>query len=294
MITMAKSIQQPIERKLPVENKHEIVQAEIAHILSANPFIKTKRDEDLYKWLNQQRKLKLCGLVLEYKGSNLSQSCYEYFDSLVRQKDNLLSIPVNVLYVRTSLPGGANDIHIDILNALKRPLNAGQLRDLRRRVRGTLKSYQVQLLIVDDAHLLKRKAMVELVKIYEDLKIPVVMSGAKDLEDRLSTSKGYEHISNMFLREHKYRKLTLDEVTSVIMTWQEKVLDLWDEKPNWENNEVIVLNLYNRSKGLIQPLYKFLQQIAIAQLENTLNPSSEEVIDINEIIGATREPKADF
>ena len=78
------------------------------------------------------------------------------------------------------------------------------------------------------------------------------------------------------------------------MTWQEKVLDLWDEKPNWENNEVIVLNLYNRSKGLIQPLYKFLQQIAIAQLENTLNPSSEEVIDINEIIGATREPKADF
>ena len=114
-------------------------------------------------------------------GSNLSQSCYDYFDSSVRQKDNLLSIPVKVLYVRTSLPGGAIDIHIDILNALKRPLNRGQLRDLRRRVKGTLKSYQVQLLIIDDAHLLKRKAMVELVKIYEDLKIPVVMSGAKDL-----------------------------------------------------------------------------------------------------------------
>lgn len=291
---MAKSIQQPIERKIPVDNKQEIVQAEIDHILDANPFIQTERDEDLYRWLDQQRKLKLCGLLLEDKGSNLSQSCYDYFDSLVCQKDNLLLTPVKVLYVRTSLPGGAIDIHIDILNALKRPLNRGQLRDLRRRVKGTLKSYQVQLLIVDDAHLLKRKAMVELVKIYEDLKIPVVMSGAKDLDDRLSTSKGYEHINNMFLREHKYRILEQDEVASVINAWEKDVLEGWDEQPNLAFNEAIVTHLYSQSSGLIQPLYKYLQQIAIAQLEHTLDPTTEEDIDINEIIGATRDAKVYF
>ena len=150
---MVKSVRQPSERKLPVENKQEIIQTEINHILSANPFIETERDEDLHRWLNKQRKLKLCGLLLEDKGSNLSQSCYDYFVSLVPQKDNLLSIPLKVLYARTSLPGGANNIHIDILNALARPLNAGQLRDLRKRVWATLKSYQVQLLIIDDAHL---------------------------------------------------------------------------------------------------------------------------------------------
>ncbi len=285
---MAKSIQQPIERKLPVENKHEVVRAEINHILGANPFIETERDEDLHRWLDKQRKLKLCGLAVEDKGSNLSQSCYDYFDGLVAQKDNLLSIPVKVLYLRTSQPGGANDIHIDILNALKRPLNAGQLRDLRRRVRGTLKSYQVQLLIVDDAHLLKRKAMVELVKIYEDLKIPVVMAGVHDLNDRLYNSKGYEHISNMFLTEHNYRTLTFDEAASVIAAWEEEVLGLWEEKLHLADNEAIVNHLYIRSSGLIQPLYKYLQQIAIAQLENTLAPSSEKGLDINEVIGITR------
>ena len=285
---MAKSIQQPIERKLPVENKREIARAEINHILSANPFIETERDEDLHRWLDKQRKLKLCGLVLEDKGSNLSQSCYDYFDSLVVQKDNLLLTPLKVLYVRTSLPGGANDIHIDIINALKRPLNAGQLQDLRNRVRGTLKSYQVQLLIVDDAHLLKRKAMVELVKIYEELKIPVVMSGAYDLEERLSQSRGYEHINNMFLSVHNYRTLTFDEVTSVVAAWEEEVLGLWEEKPNLADNEATIHHLYTRSSGLIQPLYKYLQQIAIAQLENTLDPSSEEGIDIDEVIGITR------
>ncbi|MGK7893836.1 MAG: AAA family ATPase [Xenococcus sp. (in: cyanobacteria)] len=285
---MSKSIQQPIGRKLPVENKHEVIQAEINHILKANPFITIERDQDLHRWLDKQRKFQLCGLVLEDQGSNLSRSCYDYFDSLVVQKDNLLLTPLKVLYVRTSLPGGANDIHIDILNALKRPLNAGQLRDLRRRVRGTLKSYQVQLLIVDNAHLLKRKAMVELVKIYEDLKIPVVMSGVGDLEARLSQSRGYEHINNMFLTVHNYRTLTIDEVTSVVAAWEEEVLGLWEEKLHLADHEAIVKHLYNLSSGLIQPLYKYLQQIAIAQLENTLASSSEEGLDIDEVIGVTR------
>lgn len=286
---MAKSIQQPIERKIPIENKQEIIQEEIDHILDANPFISTERDEDLYRWLDKQRKLKLCGLVLEDKGSNLSQSCFEYFDSLVVKKDKFFLTPVKVLYVRTSLPGRANDIHIDILNASERPLNAGNLRDLRIRVRGTLKSYQVQLLIVDDAHLLKREAMVELVKIYEDLKISVIMSGAKDLEDKISF-KGYEHISNMFLGEHRYRTLWQDEVASVINAWEKDVLEGWDEQPNLAFNEAIVAHLYTRSSGLIQPLYKYLQQIAIAQLEHT----TEENIDIDEIIGATRDTKVYF
>ena len=144
------------------------------------------------------------------------------------------------------------------------------------------------MLVVDDAHLLKRKAMVELVKIYEDLKIPVVMSGANDLEDKLAQSRGYEHISNMFLTVHNYRTLTFDEVTLVIAAWEEEVLGLWEEKPNLADNEEIVDHLYTRSSELIQPLYKYLQQIVIAQLENTLDPSSEEGIDIDRVIGITR------
>ena len=283
---MAKSIQQPSKRKLPVENKHEIVRAEINHILSANPFIETERDEDLHRWLDKQRKLKLCGLVLEDKGSNLSQSCYDYFDSLVVQKNNLFLTPVKVLYVRTSLPGKAVDVHIDILNALKHPLNNGKLRELRKRVRATLKLLQVQLLIIDDAYILKREAMVELIKIYEDSKIPIVMSGAYDLEERLSQSRGYEHINNMFLTVHNYRTLTIDELASVVAAWEEEVLGLWEEKPNLADNEEIIHHLYTRSSGLIQPIYKFLQQIAIAQLE--LDLFSEEGIDIDEIIGMTR------
>ena len=126
--------------------------------------------------------------------------------------------------------------------------------------------------------------MVELVKIYEDLKIFVVMSGAYDLEERLSQSRGYEHINNMFLTVHSYRTLTIDEVAEVIAAWEESVLELWEEKPNLAENEAIVHHLYTRSSGLIQPLYKYLQQIAIAQLKNT----SEEGIDIDKVIGITR------
>jgi len=288
---MAKSIQEPIERRQPVGNKHEIVQAEINHIANSNPYITTERNSDLYKWLDEQKKSKVCGLVLEDKGSDLSRACYHYFSHSVPQRENLISVPLKVLYVRTSQPGGANHIHIDILNALNRPLNSGTLRDLRMRVKGILKAYQVQSLIVDDAHVLKRKAMVELIKIYEELKIPVVMSGVYDLEERLSRSKGYEHINNMFLAVHNYRTLTQDEVASVVAAWEEEVLGLWDEKLNLADDEEIISRLYTLSIGLVEPLYGYLKKIAIAHLENTLNPSSAESIDIDEVIGTTRPAK---
>ena len=285
---MTKSLQQTEKYLLPVENKDEIIQAEIEHILSSDFFIETERDENLHSWLDYQRKTKQCGLILEDKGSNLSQSCYEYYVSSTNQKGKLLSIPLKVLYVKTSQPGGANDIHTDILNALNRPLNTGNLRDLRKRVRGTLKLYQVQLLIMDDAHLLKRKAMVELIKLYEDLRVPVVMSGAYDLEERLSRSKGYEHVSNVFLSVHNYRTLTIDEVASVVAAWEEEVLELWEEKPNWTEDEEIIERLYVRSSGLIQPLFKTLEKIAIAQLQHSFNPDSNGGIELDEVLGNTR------
>ena len=289
---MVKPVQQPERQNLPVENRDHIIQAEIDHILSSDFFIETERDEYLHDWLDRNRKSKRCGLIIEDKGSNLSQSCYEYSCSLASQKGNLLSIPLKVLYVKTSLPGGANDIHTDILNVLNRPLNTGSLRDLRKRVRGTLKLYQVQLLIVDDAHLLKRKAMVELTKIYEDLRLPVVISGAIALEDRLSTSRGYGHINNSFLAVHRYKTLTIDEVASVVAAWEEEVLELWEEKPNWADDEEIIERLYFRSSGLIQPLFNFLEQIAIAQLKHSFNPGSEEEIDLEEVLGITRNARA--
>ncbi len=157
--------------------------------------------------------------------------------------------------------------------------------------RGTLKSYQVQLLIVDDAHLLKRKAMVELTKIHEDLRLPVIMSGAYDLEERLSRSKGYEHVSNVFLAVHNYRTLTIDEVASVVAAWEEEVLELWEEKPNWAEDEEIVERLYFRSNGLIQSLFKFLEKIAIAQLQHSLNLESEEALDLDRVLGITRKAR---
>jgi hypothetical protein len=288
---MAKSIQQSTEKRPLIGNRHEIVQAEINHIANSNPYITTERDCDLYKWLDEQKKSKVSGLVIEDKGSDLSRACFNYFSQSVPQRENLISIPLKVLYVRTSQPGGANHIYIDILNALNRPLNSGTLRDLRVRVKGTLKAYQVQLLIVDDAHVLKRKAMVELIKIYEELKIPVVMSGVYDLEERLSRSKGYEHINNMFLAVHNYRTLTRDELASVVAAWEEAVLELWDEKLNLADSEEMIGRLYTLSSGLVQPLYGYLKKIAIAQLENTLNPSSAESIDIDEVIGTTRPAK---
>lgn len=202
-----------------------------------------------------------------------------------------MSVPLDNFYVRASQSGRATTLLIDILNAFCTPLNSGSLRELRKRVIGNLKVYQVKLLIVDDAHLLKREAMIELIRIYDDLRIPVVMTGVEDLQTKLDSSKEYKHIYNAFLKTHYYRKLTKDEVASVVAAWEDEILELWEEKLNLADNEVIINTLYDRSGGLVLPLYDCLRNIAIAQLENTLNPSSEEGITIDQAIGFAQPPK---
>ena len=100
--------------------------------------METERDKDLQKWLDRRRIVKQCGLILlEDKESDLSKSCCEYSCSLKEQKyckNILLPIPLKVIYVKSSLPGSASNIHKDILNALKRPSNTSNLRNLRERV----------------------------------------------------------------------------------------------------------------------------------------------------------------
>jgi DNA transposition AAA+ family ATPase len=102
----------------------------------------------------------------------------------------------------------------------------GSLRDLLARVQGTLKAYQVKLLLVDDAHILERQAMTELVKIFDDLRLPVVMAGINDL-DRVLDYKGYEHIYNTFLEAYNFRALSESEVESVTSGWEEQVASFY-------------------------------------------------------------------
>ena len=267
------------------------IKAEIERIGNSNPYIETDRELEFYHWLDEQRRAKVCGLALEDKGSGLSQACQYYRFTSVSQKKQLFSIPLKVLYVKVSQPGAARHLFIDILNALQRPLNSGSLRDLRSRVKGTLKTYQVQLLLVDDAHVLKRQAMTELVKIFDDLRIPVVMAGVKELDQKLTQCQGYGHINNSFLGGYNFRTLSEEEITSVTQSWEEQVLSNWDTKLNLVEDSEIIEKLYSATGGLVQPLYGCLRKIAIAQLENSFSDHPNEGIDIDRVIGQHRQAR---
>lgn len=264
------------------------IQAEIERIGNSNPYLETDREPEFYAWLDEQRTAKVCGLALEDKGSGLSKACQFYRLKSVRQRRGLIEIPLKVLYVKASQPGAARHLFIDILEALNRPLKSGHLRDLRSRVRGTLKSYQVQLLLVDDAHVLERQAMTELVKIFDDLRLPVVMAGIYDL-DRVLDYKGYEHIYNTFLEAYDFRALSKSEVEAVAYGWEEQILKDWSEKLNLTEDEDILDLLHDKSGGLVQPLYESLRKIAIARLTNSLTEISYQ--SVKSVLGRRRPSK---
>ncbi|MDJ0903739.1 MAG: ATP-binding protein [Xenococcus sp. MO_188.B8] len=170
-------------------------------------------------------------------------------------------------------------------------MNSGSLRDLRKRVTGTLKNYQVKLLLVDDAHVLKRQAMTELVKIFDDLRIPVVMAGVKELDQKLTQCQGYGHINNSFLGGYNFRTLSEREITSVTQSWEEQVLSNWDTKLNLAEDSEIVDKLYSATGGLIQPLFGCLRKIAIAQLNSSFSENPNGGIDIDRVIGQYRQAR---
>lgn len=248
--------------------------AEIERIGSGGPLITTKRDEDFHLWLSNQRDSKTCGIVLSAEQSGLSESCQYYRSQHVKYRGAVLLLPVPVVYIR--VPPGCTqaDLFDQALQALHRNLKFGRIGDLRNRVRATLREYGVRLLIIDDAHCLKLKALRELVQIHELLKIPVILSGTVELYDYFKS--GWKRVHNSFLSFHVFPAMTIDQTASVVDTWLTNFLK-WEEESDLLYEDVLK-KLQEQTGGLTGPLNDTLQQMATQALKKGLHRIDEKTI----------------
>jgi hypothetical protein len=250
------------------------ITAEIERISTGSPLITTKRDEDFHLWLSNQRDSKTCGIALSAHRSGVSESCQYYRLQHVRYRGAILLLPVPIVYVR--VPSGCTpaQLFVEALQVLHRNLKFGRIGDLRNRVRATLKEYGVQLLIIDDAHYLKLKALRELVQLHELLKIPVVLSGTSELYEQLKSE--WKQVHNSFLAFYTFPTLTIDQTASVVDTWLNNFLG-WEEESDLLYEDVLK-KLHEKTGGLTGPLNDTLQKIAIQALKKGLGRLDEKTI----------------
>ncbi|HEY9697114.1 MAG TPA: ATP-binding protein [Trichocoleus sp.] len=248
------------------------LQAEIDRISNAAPLFITKRDEELHAWLNDQRDSKTSGIILAPQRSGVSESCQYYRLQYVRYKGSVLLLPASIAYLRIPSDCTQYQLFVELLNALHRNLKMGRLSDLRKRSRATLKEYGVKLIIVDDAHYLKLKALRELVQIHELLKIPVILLGTKDLYEQLRSD--WKQVHNSFLAFYQFPAMTYEQTGSVVDQWLTQFLQ-WQEESDLLYEDVLK-QLHEKTSGLTGPLYDTLQKIAVRALKKGLFKLDEE------------------
>jgi DNA transposition AAA+ family ATPase len=137
-----------------------------------------------------------------------------------------------------------------------------------------LREYGVRLLVIDDAHYLKLKALRELVQIHELLKIPVVLSGSGTLYDQLKSE--WKQVHNSFLSFYIFPAMTIDQTASVVDTWLNSFLG-WEEESDLLFEDVLK-KLQEKTGGLTGPLNDTLQKMAIQSLKKGLHRIDETTI----------------
>jgi len=250
------------------------ITAEKERISTGSPLITTKRDKDFHVWLGNRRDSRTNGLVLSSQRSGLSESCQYYRLQHTKYRGNVLLLPVSIVYIRVPSACTPGQLFDAALQALHRNLKFGRIGDLRNRVRATLREYGVRLLIIDDAHYLKLKALRELVQIHELLKIPIILSGTGELYDKLKSE--WKQLHNSFLSFYTFPAMTIDQTASVVDTWLNSFLS-WDEESDLLYEDVLK-KLHEKTGGLTGPLNDALQDMAIQALEKGLRKLDEATI----------------
>lgn len=250
------------------------IATEIERISTGSPLITTPRDELFHSWLDHRRDSKTCGIVLSAHRSGVSESCQYYRLQHVKYRGAVLSLPASVVYVRVPSACTPAQLLIEALKALHRNLKFGRIGDLRIRTRATLREYGVKLLIVDDAHYLKLKALRELVQIHELLKIPVILVGTSHLYDQLKSE--WKQVHNSFLPFYSFPAMTLDQTASVVEAWLTNFLG-WTEESDLLYEDVLK-KLQDKTGGLSGPLNDVLQSIAIQVLKQGSHHLDEQIV----------------
>jgi AAA domain len=283
---MAKSnlaLQQQVEEGL---RRSPEIQAEIERIGMSDPYIETQRDLELHQCLDEHLDSRVCLRVQSAKGAGLPKALQHYRMKYVKRRGVLQQIPTPVVYVKVQQPGRPIDLLIAVAEALAHDLRFPPLRDLRSRVWGTLKAYGVKLLIIDNAEYLSLEAFNELVEIFDNRKIPVVLAGTYHLDEILGRPK-YGRIYNSFLDFHDFRPLNKAETTSVMQVWEEAV---WVGVPlNLATRQGVATLLHERTEGLVDPLYETLRKIAIAKIDGQI--FEIEPLLLSKFLGSRSKPK---
>ena len=240
--------------------------------LAAETYVERDLMTLIHEWLDSQRLFRKSGRIIAPPGTGKTVTCEGY--SLLNRPQKRLGQRdiMPVLYLEATPDCSISDLLVLILETLKGD-SVGQATYLRKRSLDLLKASKVEMILFDEANLMKINALGELARIFNQLKISIILVGTEELNN-LVTRKEYIH--DRFKKCYRFDVLTRGEFKQMVETLETEILQL--PVPSNLAVEGILERLYLKTSGKIRHLDWVLREAAIFSLRKGFKQVDKETL----------------
>ena len=217
----------------------------IRDLIDRRFFSETEQYGKLADWLNKRRRYKSWGIISGARGAGKSRASQKYDQVANGQRGPLRRVkPLPSFYLKGFTGWGTRDICNHTLKRFNHGARKGKPDDIRFRTKDVFEEFGLELLLVDNAHLVSDKALQDLVECYscnkdgDDFRIAIVLIGPdKDLDEKLKRLG----LRNKFGSEHKFKSLSPRQLVNVIKDFQKNFLGLPKEMEFFDGEIIAAL-----------------------------------------------------
>lgn len=230
--------------------------------------------KQIHDWLDMQRLSKQPGRIVAPPRAGKSVTCDVYRLLNKPQKKPGRRDIVPVLYLQVPGDCSTGEFLGLILELLKYGATTGKTTELRKRALRVLKESKVEMIIIDEANFLKLSTFSEIARLYDLLKISIILVGTDGLDNLI---KRNEYIHDRFVECYRFDVVSEKKFPQMVEIWETNIVDL--PLPSNLTRDETLKPLYLKTGGKIGLLDKVLRKAAILSLRKGLKCIDRTTLD---------------
>lgn len=191
--------------------------------LQQHSIVELEAVRQFHAWLDTKRLCRQACRVIGDSRTGKTVACDAYQHKHSQQPSGGDAPIVPVIYWHATTETGQRELFVGLLEHLKYRVASGTISDLRERTYRLLKTCQVEMLILDEAHRFRPKTFSEIRDIFDLLNISVVLVGTDRLD---AVVRRDEQVHNRFMACHRFHRLDSQALEATTAIWEEYVLKL--------------------------------------------------------------------
>jgi DNA transposition AAA+ family ATPase len=207
----------------PRSSKMDVPTRQQIERLQNHSIVELEMVQQFHNWLDDKRQCRQACRVVGDSRTGKTVACNAYRHKHNDQRTNGEAPIVPVMYLHAPTESGPRELFVGLLDYLQYRITRGTISDLRDRVYRLLKTCQVEMIILDEAHRLRPKTFSELRDIFDLLNISVVLVGTDRLD---AVVRRDEQVHNRFMACHRFHRMDSQALEDTTAIWEAYVLRL--------------------------------------------------------------------